>query len=126
MDTTGVPDTKTLTCGARQPNAQGRCLQAVISVALGNLTRDAGSNRTIAVGYPVTEVTTLACLNRGQHIRDHLGRFFRSIERIIARDLTKLRLICCVGIDPQNRLEIELRLLVGVARQALKQIRTTN
>ena len=102
MQSARVPDAKALTRSASQPNGNGVNFHPRITVASRNFTRQPRTDRAITVGNAIGELATAARFNRRQNIGNHLVRFIGGVERIVAVDLTILRLICSLFVNPQN------------------------
>ena len=93
MQATGIPYAKALTCRAFKFK-NNRCIfHAQIAVALGNLPRQSGADRAIAICHGEVELTTLLGLNGWKHLLQYQCSLFTLIKGRVSLNLTELRLI---------------------------------
>src|SRR5690606_17093785 len=102
MQTTGVPDTKTLAGRARQTQHDRRVGHAEIAITFGDFPGQARPDRTIAIADVETEFTAAFALYRGLRCRPHLLGLESLIKRRIRGCMAELRLAIGLRVFPQD------------------------
>ena len=120
----GVPDAEALPRRALEAEGNRRVLHALVAVLLGDLAGHARTDGAVAVADVQFELATGLAGDGGLGQLDHLLGQQALVERRVLLDFAELRLVGRDVIAAEQRGQVQVALLAGLARQHVEQIGT--